>query len=68
LSRRLPPAVVGTKISSSPSADSATAAALDVAQNFFGLEAINRQLALMMTRPIAFAFAEAIDQQLANAM
>jgi hypothetical protein len=35
-------AVVGTKVSSSPSTNSATAAALDVAQNFFGMEAINR--------------------------
>jgi hypothetical protein len=60
--------VIGTKVSSPPSTDSAAAAALDVAQNFFGLEAVNRQHALMMARPIAFAFSEAIDKQLANAM
>jgi ABC-type uncharacterized transport system permease subunit len=39
---RLLLAVVRSQISSPPSADSAAAAALDVAQNFFGLEAINR--------------------------
>jgi hypothetical protein len=59
-------AVVRTKVSTSPSADGAAAAALDVVQNFISLEPLNRQLALMMTRPIAFAFAKAIDKQLAN--
>jgi hypothetical protein len=39
---RLLLAEVGTKVSSSPSAHSATAAAFDVAQNFISLEAINR--------------------------
>jgi hypothetical protein len=61
-------AVVRSQISSPPSADRASAAALDVAQNFFGLEAINRQRALMMAGPIAFALAETIDKQLANAV
>jgi hypothetical protein len=56
------------KLSPSPSADSATAAALDVAQNFFGMEAVNRQLALMMAGPIAFTLAKTIDKQLANAV
>jgi hypothetical protein len=68
LPRSLLFAVVRSQISSPPSADSAAAAALDVAQNFFGLEAVNRQHALMMARPIAFAFSEAIDKQLTNAM
>jgi hypothetical protein len=54
-------AVVRPQISSPPSADSATATTLDVAQNFFGLEVVNRQRALMVARPIAFALAEAID-------
>ena len=49
-----------------PFADSATATALDVAQNFFGLEAIYRQGALIMAGPIAFTLAEAVDEQLAN--
>jgi hypothetical protein len=61
-------AVVGTEISPSPAAGGAAAATLDVAQNFFGLEAVNRQRALMVARPIAFALAQAIDEQLANAM
>jgi len=60
-------AVIGSQISPSPSADSAAAAALNVAQNFFGLEAVNRELPLMMAAPIAVAFAQAIDEQLANA-
>jgi hypothetical protein len=42
-------------------------AAVDVAQNFFGLGAINRQLALMV-RMAAFALAKAINKQLANAV
>jgi hypothetical protein len=42
LPRSLLLAVSRSQISSPPSADSATAAALDVAQNFFGLKAINR--------------------------
>jgi hypothetical protein len=49
-------------------ADSAAATALDFAKNFVSLKAINRQRALMMTGPIAFAFAEAIDQQLSHAV
>jgi len=61
-------AIVGTKVSSPPSAGGAAAAALDVTQNFFGLEPVNRQRTLMMARPIAFTFAEAIHEQLANAM
>ena len=61
-------AVVRSQISSPPSADSAAAAALNVAQNFFGLEALNRELPRMMAGPIAFALAETIDKQLANAV
>jgi hypothetical protein len=68
LPHRLPLAEIGSQISPSSSADRATAAALDVAQNFFGLEAINRQLSRMMTGSVAFAFAEAIHKQLANAV
>jgi hypothetical protein len=60
--------VVRSQISSPPSADSAPAAALDVLQNFISLEAINRKLPRMMAGPIAFALAEAIDKQLANAV
>jgi len=37
-------------------------AVLDVAQNFFGLKAVNRQLPRMMTRPVALALAKAIDK------
>jgi hypothetical protein len=37
-------------------------------QNFIGLEAINRKLPRMMAGPVAFAVAQAIDQQLANAV
>jgi hypothetical protein len=61
-------AVVRSQISPPPSANSAPAAALNVAQDFFSLEGINRKLARMMTGPIAFALAEAIDKQLANAV
>jgi hypothetical protein len=61
-------AVIRSTISSPPSAHSTAAAALNVAQNFFGLEAINRQLTLMMAGPIAFTIAEAIDQQLSHAV
>jgi hypothetical protein len=68
LPRNLLLAVVRSQISSPPSAHSATAAALDVLQNFFGLEAVNRQRALMMAGPIAFALAETIDKQLTNAV
>jgi hypothetical protein len=39
---RLLLAVVRSQISSTPSANSTTATALDVAQDFIGLEAINR--------------------------
>ena len=60
--------VVGTRVSSSSSTDSAAASPLDVSQNFFGLEAINRQLALMMAWPIAIALAETIDTHLATAV
>jgi hypothetical protein len=67
LPRRLLLAVVRTQ-SSAPSADSASAAALDVLQNFISPEAINQQLLLIMTGPIAFTLAAAIDKQLANAM
>jgi hypothetical protein len=42
LACRLLLAVVRTKVSSTPSADSAAAAALYVAQNFFGLEQLDR--------------------------
>jgi hypothetical protein len=38
------------------------------AQNFFGLEAVNRQLALMMAGPIPLTLVQAIDEQLANAV
>jgi hypothetical protein len=65
---RLLLAVVRSQIRSSPSADCATASALDVAQNFVSLEAVNRQLPRMMTGPVAFALAETIDKQLANAV
>jgi hypothetical protein len=58
LPRRLLLAVVGSQISPLPAAHSATAAALDVLQNFISLKAINRQPALMMTGPIAFALAD----------
>jgi hypothetical protein len=68
LSRRLLLAVVGSQVSPPPSADSAAAAAFDVAENVVSLEAVSRQRALMMAGPIAFALAEAIDKQLANAM
>jgi len=59
---RLLLAVVRLQISSPPSAHSATTGPLDVAQNFFGLEAINRQRALMVTGPVAFALAEPIGR------
>ena len=59
---RLLLAVVWAQISAPPSADSAAATALDVAQNFFGPKAVNRQLALMMASPTAFAFAYALDE------
>jgi hypothetical protein len=68
VTRRLLLAVVRSQISPPPSADSAAAAAFDVLQNFISPEAINRQFALMMTRPIAFTLTKAIDKQLANAM
>jgi|GEM_PF-1165072 hypothetical protein len=68
LPRRLLLAVVRSQISSLPSADSAAAAALDITQNFFGLEAINRKLPEMMTGPVALTLAEAIDKQLVNAV
>ena len=68
LPRRLLLAVVRSQISSLPSADSAAAAALDITQNFFGLEAINRKLPEMMTGPVALTLAEAIDRQLVNAV
>jgi hypothetical protein len=68
LTRCLLLAVVWPEIGTPPSADSAAASALDVAQNFFGLEAVDRQLAVMMAGPVAFAFAKAIDKRLANAM
>jgi hypothetical protein len=48
LPRSLLLAVVRSQICSPPSTDRAPAAALDVLQNFFGLEAINKQRALMM--------------------
>jgi hypothetical protein len=67
LPRRLLLALVGSQISPLPAAHSATAAALDVLQNFISLKAINRP-ALMMTGPIAFALAETIDKQLADAV
>ena len=61
-------AVVGSQISSPPSTGSAPAAALDVAQNFFGLEAINRKLPRMMAGAVALALTKAIVKQLANAV
>ena len=61
-------AVVRSQISSPPSAERTAAAALDVAQNFFGLEAVNRQRALTMAWPVALTLAKAIDKQLANAV
>jgi hypothetical protein len=64
----VPPAVVWSQISPPPSANGAATAALDVLQNFIRLEAINRKLPRMMAGPIAFALAEAIDKQLANAV
>jgi hypothetical protein len=59
-------AVVGAKVSSSPSADSATAAAFNISKDLISAEATNWKRPLMMTRPFAFAFAEAINKQLAN--
>jgi hypothetical protein len=61
-------AVVGPQICSPPSAGRAPAPPRDVTQNRFGLEAVNRQRALMKTWPIAFTLAEAIAQQLADAV
>src|SRR5262245_11193939 len=46
----------------------AAAAAFDVFQNLIGLEAIHRQSTTIITRPTAFTLAEAIRQQLANAI
>jgi hypothetical protein len=61
-------AVVRSQVSSSPSADSAAAAAFNISKNLISPEATNWQRSLMMTGPIAFALTEAIDKQLANAM
>src|SRR5262245_34151331 len=66
--KRLLLAIVRSQISATPSADSAAAAALDVAQNFFSLEAINRKLPRMMTGPVAFTLSKTIDKQPANAV
>jgi hypothetical protein len=65
LSCRLLLAVVRSQISSTPSADGASAAPL-VLQNFISLEAVDGQLSRMVAGPIAFALAETIDEQLAN--
>jgi hypothetical protein len=51
-------AVVRSQIGSSPSADGAAAAALDILKNFVSLKAIDRQLALTMAWPVAFAPAQ----------
>jgi hypothetical protein len=59
-------AVVRPQVSPSPSADSAAATAFNISKDLISTEATNRQRSLMMTGPIAFALAEAIDQQLAN--
>jgi hypothetical protein len=67
LPRRLLLAVVRSQISSPPTADSA-AAAFNISKDLISAEATNWQRALMMTGPIAFAFAEAIDKQLAHAV
>jgi hypothetical protein len=61
-------AVVGSKVSSSPSADGAAATGFNISKDLISAEATNWKRSLMMTGPIAFTLAEAIDQQLANAM
>jgi hypothetical protein len=58
LSRGLLLAVVGAKVSSAPSADSAATTCFNIAKNLIIAEATNWKRPLMMTRPIAFAFAE----------
>ena len=62
------PAVVGPDISLAPSAGSAPTPALYVSNSLGGLEAINQQGRFMVTRPIAFALAATIDEELANAV
>jgi len=68
LARRLLLAVIGAKVSSTPSAGGAAATGFNISKDLINSEASNWQRALMMTGPIAFALAEAINQQLANAM
>ena len=61
-------AVVWPEISSSRSADSTAVAALEVLQDIFGLEIVDRQRAPMMTGSTAFALSETIGQQLGHAV
>jgi len=52
---RLLPAVVRPQISTSPAAFSAAAAALYLWQRFLCFEPLDRQLAMMVTGPLAHA-------------
>ena len=61
-------AVIRPQISTSPPADRAAAATLNIRQRFLCAEAVDRQLAMMVTGPIAFTLAIAEDEQLANAV
>ena len=60
--RRLLLAVVRPQISTSPSADRASATALNVGQCFVCAELVNRRLAVMVTGPVAFTLAIANRQ------
>jgi hypothetical protein len=62
------PAAVRPQISTSPAAGGAAATTLYRWQRFLCAELLDRKLALMVTGPIAFTPAIAIDKQLANAV
>jgi hypothetical protein len=61
-------AAISASAGIAPAAHSAAAAALDIGQSLVSPEAINRNRARVVARPVALALAQTIDEQACYAM